>query len=79
MSSIYMPGTAVKGQILADFVAKFTEGTLEKEEAVMGVLIMSTTVVPLWEVYMDGASNQKGTGVGIVLITPEKLIMEKSL
>ena len=28
---------------------------------------------------MDRAANQKGFGVGLVLISPEKLIMEKSL
>ena len=28
---------------------------------------------------MDGASNQKGSGVGLVLISPEKVIVEKSL
>ena len=28
---------------------------------------------------MDGAANQKGSGVGLVLISPEKLIIEKSL
>ena len=28
---------------------------------------------------MDGATNQKGSGVGLVLISPEKLIIEKSL
>ena len=28
---------------------------------------------------MDGAANQKGSGVGLVLISPEKLVMEKSL
>jgi len=51
----------------------------EKEEAVMGVLVMLAIVVPPWEVYMDGASNQKRAGIRIVLITPKKLIMEKSL
>ncbi|XP_075670351.1 uncharacterized protein LOC142640144 [Castanea sativa] len=35
--------------------------------------------VLLWEVYTDGASNRKGAGIGIVLITSEKLVMEKSL
>ena len=29
--------------------------------------------------YTDEVVNQKGSGVGIVLITPEKLVMEKSL
>ena len=39
-----------------------------------------TTQEPLlWKVYVDGAANQKGSGVGLVLISPEKLIVEKSL
>ena len=33
----------------------------------------------LWEVYVDGASNQKGLGIELVLISPEKIIIEKSL
>ena len=32
-----------------------------------------------WEVYVDGASNQKGSRVGLVLISLEKVIVEKSL
>ena len=32
-----------------------------------------------WKVYVDGAANQKESGVGLVLISPEKLILEKSL
>ena len=29
--------------------------------------------------YVDGAANQKGFGVGLVLISTEKLVVEKSL
>ena len=32
-----------------------------------------------WKVYVDGAVNQRGSGVGLVLISPEKIIIEKSL
>ena len=32
-----------------------------------------------WEVYVDRASNQKGLGVGLVLMSPEKVVIEKSL
>ena len=32
-----------------------------------------------WEVYIDGAANQRGSGVGLVLISPERIIIEKSL
>ena len=32
-----------------------------------------------WELYVDGAANQRGSGVGLVLLSPEKIIIEKSL
>ena len=32
-----------------------------------------------WKVYVDGAANQKGSNVRLVLISPEKIIIEKSL
>ena len=32
-----------------------------------------------WKVYVDGATNQKGPRVGLVLISPKKIIIEKSL
>ena len=75
----YMPQTAIKGQVLADFVAEFTEGTVCEEEKALGVMTTSALVIPLWDVYIDGATNRKGAGIGIVLIAPEKLVMEKSL
>ena len=31
------------------------------------------------EVHIDGASNQKGSGVGLVLMSLEKVVIEKSL
>ena len=32
-----------------------------------------------WRIYVDGASNQRGSGVGLVVISPNKIIIEKSL
>ena len=75
----YMPWTAIKGQILANFMAEFTEGTMEKEEKALGVMVTSAIVVLPQEVYIDGASNRKGAWTVIVLITLKKLIMEKLL
>ena len=40
---------------------------------------ISQYCLPTWEVYVDGASNQKGSGVGLVLMSPEKVVNEKSL
>ena len=34
---------------------------------------------PTWEVYVDGALSQKGSGVGLVLMSPEKVVIEKFL
>ena len=80
----YMPHTSVKGQVLADLVAEFAELL---EEAKMkqhdmdekSVGLISTQDVSSWKVYVDGAANQRGTGVGLVLVSPEKIIIEKSL
>ncbi|XP_075669795.1 uncharacterized protein LOC142639518 [Castanea sativa] len=75
----YMPRTAIKGQILADFVAEFTEGQINQEDTMVTVMTIGLEHVTPWEVYMDRASNRKGAGVGVVLISPEKLVKEKSL
>ena len=79
-----MPRTSIKSQVLANLVAEFTEPPIEGLNLVEGVdkklvgAISQHGLLP-WEVYVDGASNQKGSGVGLVLISPEKVIIEKSL
>ena len=41
---------------------------------------MVTLQEPLsWKVYVDGTTNQRGSGVRLVLISPEKITIEKSL
>jgi len=41
---------------------------------------MVTLQEPLsWRVYVDGATNQRGSRVGLVLISPKKITIEKSL
>ena len=75
----YMPRTSIKGQVLTDLVAKFTEPPVEELKPVENmdkrlVGTISKHGLSLWEVYVDGASNQKGSGVGLVLISPEKVV-----
>ena len=80
----YMPRTSVKGQVLADLVTEFAKCL---EEANMkqndmdekSVGLISTQRAPSWKVYVDGAVNQRGAGLGLVLISPEDVIIEKSL
>ena len=58
----YMSRTSIKGQVLADLVAEFTEPEIEElpsdgnmDEKLVGTI--SQYCLPTWEVYVDGASN----------------------
>ena len=41
--------------------------------------VIATPKPPCWKVYVNVAANQKGSGVGLVLISPERATIEKSL
>ena len=43
------------------------------------VEVIFTPGPPCWKVYVDGTANQRGSRVGLVLESPEKIIIEKSL
>ena len=75
----YMPRISIKGQVLANFVEKFTESITGEGKGIVDTMTVSASIIPTWEVYTNGAANGKGVGIGIVVITPEKLVMEKSL
>ena len=32
-----------------------------------------------WKVYVNGTANQRGLGMGLVVVSPERIIIEKSL
>ncbi|XP_074587632.1 uncharacterized protein LOC141843477 [Curcuma longa] len=52
----YQPRTAIKAQALADFLTEIPEGEAEQ----------------IWKVYVDGSSNRQGSGIGVVLISPQE-------
>ena len=43
------------------------------------VSLISTQDYSSWKVYVDRAANQRGSGVGLVLESSEKITIEKSL
>ena len=43
------------------------------------VSLISAQCPSPWKVYVDGATNQWGLGVGLILVSPEKITIEKSL
>ena len=53
------------------------ESTGNMDEKLVGTI--SQYCLPTWEVYVDEVSNQKGLRIGLVLISPEKVIIEKFL
>ena len=65
---------------MAEFAECPEEMNVEKhgmDEKSVGVISVQCST-PL-EVYVDRAANQRGSGVGLVLISPEKITIEKSL
>ncbi|XP_056691773.1 uncharacterized protein [Spinacia oleracea] len=64
----YQPRTAVKSQALADFVADFSPD-LEKiaDDEVKHINSIGRT----WTLFVDGSSNFRGAGLGVVLKSPQ--------
>ena len=80
----YMPRTSIKGQVLVDLIVEFAELSIEvvaKEENMDGKSIGTIFAQGAsgWKVHVDGAANQRGSGVGLVLISLKKITIEKSL
>ena len=70
--------------MLADLVVEFAECPEDVEmgnEALVERLVSVASIqgLPPWEFYVDGAANQRGSGVGLVLVSPERITIEKSL
>ncbi|KAJ9553525.1 hypothetical protein OSB04_017570 [Centaurea solstitialis] len=59
----FKPKTAIKSQVLADFVAEFSPGL---EPTTCDEVVMISDNKP-WILYVDGSSNVRGCGLGIVL------------
>ena len=70
--------------MLADLVVEFAEYPekmkVEKhgmDEKSVGTISVQCSMP--WEVYVDRAANHRGSGVGLVLVSLEKITIEKSL
>ncbi|CAL8990806.1 unnamed protein product, partial [Prunus brigantina] len=84
---LYRPKAAIKAQALADFVAEFT--TSAEEEKMVNKKKESskadeTSAEPsqprdTWQLRVDGASNQKRAGAGVVIITPDGTLLEQAI
>ncbi|KAK0571374.1 hypothetical protein LWI29_014859 [Acer saccharum] len=59
--------TAIKAQAVADFVAEFTEPSIE----VARMMVEQNKKIFKWQLRIDGSSNTHGSGAGVVVSTPE--------
>uniref|UniRef100_A0A803Q8K4 RNase H type-1 domain-containing protein n=1 Tax=Cannabis sativa TaxID=3483 RepID=A0A803Q8K4_CANSA len=58
----YNPRTSIKGQALVDFLI---EGKISKEDP----LVKNDTET--WKLYVDEASNENGSGAGLIMMSPD--------
>ena len=76
---VYVPQKAVKGQVLADFLADHpipAEWELSDDLPDEDVLLVE--IRPPWKMYFDGAAHRGGAGAGIIFMTPEGEILPYS-
>ena len=62
----------MKGQILADFVMEFTSAKLAEATQL-------TSDLPIWRLSVDGAANAQGSGVSLILTSPDIIDIEYAL
>ena len=68
----YKPKRVIKGQVLEDFVMEFTPAELAEDTRV-------TPDLPIWKLFVDGATNAQGSGAGLILTSPEGIDIEYAL
>ena len=66
----YRPKSLVKGQVLVNFIAKFSPRR--------DMEIMCHVEVRPWKVFVNDASNAMGTGAGIIIISLEGIRVKHS-
>lgn len=72
----YKPRTAVKAQVLADFLAEFTPPEEEKQPQFLTEPGLSEQMGPevVWDLFVDGSSNVQASGAGLVLVSQREKI-----
>ncbi|XP_058208193.1 uncharacterized protein LOC131321207 [Rhododendron vialii] len=70
----FEPRTAIKAQVLADFIAEFTSE--KQQEARKTWNLFSGDV---WKLHVDRASNSNSAGAGVVLVNPCGVLHESAI
>ncbi|XP_024171526.1 uncharacterized protein LOC112177468 [Rosa chinensis] len=74
----YLPRTAIKGQAAADFISESIPSHDPNKEP-PEPLASDPPPPSTWRLYVDGSSNKKTSGAGILLISPDEQVYEYAL
>ena len=75
-----MPRTSIKGQVLGDLMVEFVDPSFEENSERLSMdgklvgMISSQGLLSL-KVYVDSATNQRGSRVGLVVVSPKMIII----
>ena len=72
----YKPRTAVKGQVLADFIVEFTPSNAPAQPTETTQLALD---LPIWRLSVDGVANSQGSGASLILTSPDGIDVEYAL
>ncbi|KAL5578310.1 hypothetical protein UlMin_020009 [Ulmus minor] len=73
----FQPRTALKSQVLADFVADFAPNvTHQADKELLNLTEHSNSK---WTLTVDGSSNVNGAGIGLVLTSPEGDLIQQAI
>ncbi|KAL5580502.1 hypothetical protein UlMin_012944 [Ulmus minor] len=73
----FKPRTALKSQVLADFVADFTPNVTQQADKEL--LNLTERSNSKWTLTVDGSSNVNGAGIGLVLTSPEGDLIQQAI
>ena len=69
----------IKSQVLADFIADFSSYFLSQAKKELMTLKDNSNREGTWTLHVDGSSNFKGSGVGLLLTFPSGDKIEQSI
>lgn len=73
----YSPRAAIKGQALVNFLVECTLPAVETPSAIPSQT--SSHLPKFWELFVDGSLTVDRSGVGVLLISPDKFKIQLSI
>ena len=70
----YLPKKAIGGQISANFMAEFVG---VRQEVALQIHPQTESLFSFWTLFIHGSANFHGLGIGVVLLSSQRQVMEK--